>query len=684
MPIKKLLVANRGEIACRIFQTTERLGITSVAVYSDADSRARHVSLADEALRIGPAPAGASYLDPQAILKAARECGADAIHPGYGFLSENADFADACRDAGFIFVGPCPDTIRKMSEKDGAKALMEAVGVAVIPGHKGTEQDPAALRNAGDALGYPLLIKAVAGGGGRGMRAVRAPDEFSGALDAAKREARSAFGDDRMLLERLISPTRHIEVQVFGDSHGNVVHLFERDCSIQRRHQKIVEEAPAPALSDALRGAMGEAAVKAAKAIGYQGAGTVEFLLEPAASESSETSPFYFMEMNTRLQVEHPVTEMVTGIDLVEWQLQVADGHRLPLLQDEIVLRGHSIEVRVCAEDPAAQFLPTTGRIDYLAEPEPCESLRVETGVRRGDEVSVHYDSMLAKLVVWGEDRDRARSRLSRALVQYRLAGLATNLSLLTRIVHHWDFETGSFDNTFIEENEEALLDAPQIEVETLLALASFEALLSRARRSDVRAGQSGDPYSPWAATDGWRLNGEGGEVLHFIENAEERICEVRRTGEHQYVVSLSDRTISVSGRTLDWCELDSSRTVVHQFEARLLGQTLVATSVLHGEQLTLFVDGQTYRLSSRDLDGGLLEEAASAGAVVTPMPGKIIEVLVREGDQVEKGQAMVVLEAMKMEHSVRAETCATVVTLNVTVGDEVDDGATLVVLAAR
>lgn len=691
MSIKKVLVANRGEIACRIFQTTRRLGILGVAVYSDVDAHARHVELADEAYRIGPAPAGESYLDIQAILAAARESGADAIHPGYGFLSENADFAQACRDAGLVFVGPTPEAIRSMAEKDGAKALMEAAGVPVIPGCAGIDQDPRALHEAGDQLGYPLLIKAVAGGGGRGMRAVRSSEEFSTALDAARREARGAFGDDRMLLEKLLSPTRHIEVQVFGDRHGNVVHLFERDCSIQRRHQKILEEAPAAALSDALRESIGKAAVRAAEAIGYQGAGTVEFLLAPGSnsSDSSQTeSPFYFMEMNTRLQVEHPVTEMVTGIDLVEWQIRVADGEALPLRQAEIVLRGHSIEARICAEDPAAEFLPTAGRIDYLAEPEPREHLRVETGVRQGDEVTVYYDSMLAKLVVWGEDRAAAQSRLREVLAQYQLAGMATNLPLLCRIAHHPDFEAGSFDNTFIESNQAVLIGDAKAAEDMLPVLASLGAMLSRACRSQARAALRRDPHSPWNATDSWRLNGELHEVLHFIENGEEWTSEIRRTGDGVYAVRIAAAGVSrdeirVSGRTLEWRELDPGRAVVHRFEARISGRGIALTSVLHGAQLTFFIEGETYRLSSRDLAGGFTEEAASAGAVLTPMPGQIIEVLVCEGDRVEKGQPLVVLEAMKMEHSVRAESCAIVETLNVALGDQVEEGSTLLVLAA-
>ena len=689
MSIKKVLVANRGEIACRIFQTTRRMGIVGVAVYSDADARARHVELADESLHLGPSPSSESYLNVQAILQAATRCGADAIHPGYGFLSENADFAAACLAAGFIFIGPDEDTIRKMAEKDGAKALMEAAGVAVIPGHAGNDQDPEALRAAGDQLGYPLLIKAIAGGGGRGMRAVSSASEFPEALEAAKREARGAFGDDRMLLERLLSPTRHIEVQLFGDAHGNLVHLFERDCSIQRRHQKIVEEAPAPGLSEGLRSRLGAAAVTAGRAIGYRGAGTVEFLLDTGtASKGSAEPPFYFMEMNTRLQVEHPVTEMVTGIDLVEWQIRVADGQPLPLRQDEISRRGHSVEVRICAEDPAADFLPTAGPIHYLAAPELGAALRVETGIRQGDEISVYYDSMLAKLVVWGEDRSVALSRLREALSQYHLAGVATNLSLLARIAHHPGFENGSVDTDFIEANEASLLQTSATDDATVLVLASLDSVLSRTCRSNASAARSKDHHSPWNATDTWRLNSKIHDVLHFVAGGEEWTTEVRFEGSSgvgdAYWMRVSGEEIRAAGRTICWQEFDSGRGVAHRFAATLAERTTAVVSVLYGAQLTLFFEGETFRLSAKDLASGNELAVTGEGVVLTPMPGKIIEVLVSEGDAVEAGQPMIVLEAMKMEHSVRAAGDAIVESLNVSVGDQVDDGATLLVLVVR
>ena len=678
MTIKKLLVANRGEIACRIFETTRRLGITGIAVYSDADAGARHIARADTAVRIGRSPASESYLDVGAVLDAARESGADAIHPGYGFLSENADFAQACVDAGFVFVGPRSETIREMAEKDRAKALMEAAGVAVIPGHKGSDQSPEALRAAGDELGYPLLIKAVAGGGGRGMRAVHAPEEFAAALEAAKREARGAFGDERMLLERLLTPTRHIEVQIFGDAHGNVVHLFERDCSIQRRHQKIVEEAPAPFISEKLRKRVGEAAVKAAKAIGYEGAGTVEFLLD--ATPGSEA--FYFMEMNTRLQVEHPVSEMVTDVDLVEWQLHVAAGNPLPRKQKEIRLNGHSIEVRVCAEDPANDFLPTAGRIDYLAEPHAKRSLRIETGVREGDEVSVYYDSMLAKLVAWGKDREAARKRLRKALGRYHVAGLATNISFLARIIDHEGFEKGAFDNTFIDSNQKALMDAPPLDTQMLLAVASFDAMLSRSRHSEARAVAAGNTGSPWNATDAWRLNMASSEILHFVADSRECETTVRRTEHDAYTVRIGEDDFALSGTTLEWKEVDQGRTTSHAFVANIAGRKFDVRSVAHGSSLTFFIEGETYRIASRDVASSEAEDAASAGSILTPMPGKIIEVLVSAGDRVERGQPMVVLEAMKMEHTVCADADAMVEEVSVAAGDQVDDGATLLVLA--
>src|SRR6266702_728471 len=443
----KILIANRGEIACRIIRTARRMGIATVAVYSEADAAALHVALADEARLIGPPPARESYLDIAAVIAAARDSGAAAVHPGYGFLSENAEFAEACAKAGLVFIGPSPEVIRAMGSKAAAKALMEAHGVPVVPGYHGAEQHEGRLVAEAGRIGFPVMIKASAGGGGRGMRIVAGVGEFAAALDGARREAVGAFGDDRMLIERYLAAPRHIEVQVFGDAHGNAVHLFERDCSIQRRHQKIIEEAPAPGLDPAQRAAIGNAALKAARAVGYVGAGTVEFIV-PTDKKAGDA--FYFMEMNTRIQVEHPVTEAVTGVDLVEWQLRIAAGEELPLRQEELALNGHAIEARLYAENPARDFLPSTGTLHALHLPEG-EGVRVESGVRAGDSVSPFYDPMIAKLIAWGEDRETARARLRRALGDTALVGVATNLGFLTRVAADPDFAAGRVDTRFIE-----------------------------------------------------------------------------------------------------------------------------------------------------------------------------------------------------------------------------------------
>ncbi len=447
----RILIANRGEIACRVIRTARRMGIDTVAIYSEADEGAMHVAMADEARLIGPAPPRESYLNIDRVVAAARDSGAEAMHPGYGFLSENAEFAEACAAAGIVFIGPSPDAIRAMGSKAAAKALMEAHGVPVVPGYHGADQDDSLLLAEAEGIGFPVIIKASAGGGGRGMRVVADAGEFARALDGARREAKGAFGDDTMLIERYLERPRHIEVQIFGDSHGNIVHLFERDCSIQRRHQKIVEEAPAPGLTQERRLYIGEAAVAAARAVDYVGAGTVEFIAEDGAER------FYFMEMNTRLQVEHPVTEAVTGLDLVEWQFRIAAGERLPLRQEEIALSGHAIEVRLYAENPARGFLPATGTLHRLHWPQG-EAIRVDTGVRPGDTVTPFYDPMIAKIIAHGSDRATARARLARALADTALLGVATNLGFLARIVADADFAAGAVDTGFIERRRAALL----------------------------------------------------------------------------------------------------------------------------------------------------------------------------------------------------------------------------------
>ena len=504
-----VLIANRGEIACRVIRTLKRLGIRAIAVYSDADQGALHVAQADQAIRIGPAPASESYLRADAILDAARRAGAQAIHPGYGFLAENAGFARACRDAGLIFVGPSPEAIETMGAKDRAKAVAAAAEVPLVPGHHGGAQDDASLLEAAHELGFPVLLKAVAGGGGKGMRVVARPDEFAAALEGARREAQAAFGDERMLLERYLDAPRHIEVQVFGDRHGQVVHLFERDCSVQRRHQKVLEEAPAPGISAQQRAALGATAVRLARAIDYTGAGTIEFLMD-------QSGAFYFMEMNTRLQVEHPVTEMITGLDLVEWQLRVAAGERLPLSQKEIALAGHAIEGRLYAEDPEHGFLPSTGTLAHARLPASGPSVRVETGVRAGDRISPFYDPMLAKIVVWGPDRAAALRRLRGALFDTEVVGLSTNLEFLARVVDHDAFASGAVATAFVADHAaELLAPAPPPDDEALAIAALW--LLCRQRREAVAAAAAGaDPHSPWHRVDGWRLNDVGHQTLRL------------------------------------------------------------------------------------------------------------------------------------------------------------------------
>ncbi|MFT6578772.1 MAG: 3-methylcrotonyl-CoA carboxylase alpha subunit, partial [Zhongshania sp.] len=496
----KILIANRGEIACRVIKTARKMGILTVAVYSDADANALHVSMADEAIHIGASPARESYLDIDKIIAAAKLSGAQAIHPGYGFLSENAEFCRRCAAENIVFIGPPTSAIVAMGSKSAAKQIMEAAGVPLVPGYHGDDQDPEIIRKAANDMGYPVLLKATAGGGGKGMRQVWSAEEFDSALQAAKREALNGFGDDTMLVEKYLTQPRHIEIQVFCDSHGNAVYLFERDCSIQRRHQKVIEEAPAPGLSESLRSEMGDAAVRAAQAIDYVGAGTVEFLLDRDGS-------FYFMEMNTRLQVEHPVTEMITGLDLVDWQLRVAAGATLPLKQNELQIRGHAIEARIYAEDPNNEFLPQTGTLHFLETPPESAHVRVDTGVREGDEVSVFYDPMIAKLIVWDRDRSAALRRLSSALKQYRISGVINNIDFLHTISRHEAFAAADFDTGFIGKHEDSLLDNVSSQNPTRLALAALYLVLAQKQRINNYASASNDVNSPWNNPYNWRPN---------------------------------------------------------------------------------------------------------------------------------------------------------------------------------
>jgi 3-methylcrotonyl-CoA carboxylase alpha subunit len=657
----KILIANRGEIACRVIRTARCMGIRTVAVYSEADANALHVEMADEAWLIGPPPARESYLRIDAILDAARRSGAEAIHPGYGFLSENAGFAEACARAGITFVGPPPSAIRAMGGKSEAKALMEPAGVPLVPGYHGADQDPGLLRREAERIGYPLLIKASAGGGGKGMRVVSSAEEFDAQLAGAKREAAGAFGDDRVLLEKYLTRPRHVEIQVFADGHGECVYLFERDCSIQRRHQKVVEEAPAPDLDPDTRRRMGEAAVAAAKAIGYVGAGTVEFLLD-------EDGSFYFMEMNTRLQVEHPVTEFITGQDLVEWQFRVAAGGRLPLTQDELSINGHAIEVRLYAEDPMRDFLPQTGRLDHLAFPEPGPHVRIDAGVRAGDQISIHYDPMIAKLIVWDRDRPGAVRRLREALAATQVAGLNANVAFLSAIAAHPAFMEADLDTRFIERHQADLLPAPAPADDRTLALAALGVLLERAARARAAARASGDPYSPWARSDGWRLNDDAHDTLLFKDGGEDRAVHLtyRRDGYH---FRLGGGGIVARGG------LAADGTLL----ADLDGTRLRATFVRRGSEVTVFGHGGSHRLTLVEPLAGADAAEAPGGRLAAPMPGRVIAVLVEPGATVAKGQPLVVLEAMKMEHTIKAPADGVVETVRYAVGDQVEDGAELI-----
>ena len=657
---EKLLVANRGEIACRIMRTARALGLRTVAVYSEADVGAMHVAEADEAYLIGPAPAAESYLAVDRILEAVRRSAADAIHPGYGFLAENAEFAEAVAAAGSVFVGPPPAAIRAMGLKDAAKAIMERAGVAVVPGYHGADQSPELLADKAHEIGYPVLIKAVAGGGGKGMRRVDQAGRFADALAGAKRESMSAFGDDNVLVEKYLTQPRHIEIQVFADGHGNVVHLFERDCSMQRRHQKVVEEAPAPDMPPAMRQAMGEAALAAARAIGYVGAGTVEFIADVA--DGLQPDLFYFMEMNTRLQVEHPVTEMITGTDLVEWQLRVAAGEPLPCRQDDLAIHGHAIEVRIYAENPATGFLPATGRLTRFRPPAAAPWLRIDTGVREGDRVTSYYDPMIAKLVAGGADRAAALRRLRQALDTFQIAGLTTNLDFLRRLAAHPGFAAKELDTGFIERHG-AALTAPAAVSDRVLALACIAALAGRTAPT-----RDGDPYSPWRRRDGWRLNDEGHDVLRLISGDDVLEVSIRYPRGGGYVLELPGGTIAADG------EIDDQGTLV----ADLGGERVRAAIVREGDELIVLADGATHRLALYDPLHVADEEQATVPAINAPLPGKIIQVLVEPGAEVAKGAPLIVLEAMKMEHTITAPAAGRIARVNVVAGEQVDEGVEL------
>jgi len=660
----KILIANRGEIACRVIRTARQMGLRTVAVYSEADAGARHVRLADEAVAIGPAAARESYLCIERIIAVARATGAEAIHPGYGFLSENEEFALACEQAGIVFVGPPAAAIRTMGSKAAAKTLMAKAGVPLVPGYHGDDQDAAVLGRQADAIGYPVLIKASAGGGGKGMRIVGAPADFAEALASCKREASSSFGDDRVLLEKYLQRPRHIEIQVFADSHGRAVHLFERDCSVQRRHQKVIEEAPAPGLSPMRRSAMGKAAIEAALAVGYVGAGTVEFIAD-------QDGTFYFMEMNTRLQVEHPVTEMITGLDLVEWQLRVAAGEALPLAQEQLTIRGHALEARIYAEDPDKGFLPSTGRLVHLAPPPESLHVRVDTGVEQNDEISPHYDPMIAKLIVWDDTRERAVSRMLQALAQYRIVGVANNVGFLSRLIACPAFSQADLDTGLIE-REHDILFAGDVEPprEVWLAVALAELLRERAAAKEY-ADRDPDPHSPWHSRDGWRLNSVARRNLMFRCGERDKSIAVAYVGR-EFVLELDGRATCANGQL----------QLGGQLRADLGGTRASMVVVAAAEKRHVFLHGCCHVLSAVDPLSRIVDAGGMEGGLTAPMPGKVVALLAKPGQRVAKGGPLLILEAMKMEHTIAAPADGTVTRFRFEVGEQVADGAELVEFA--
>lgn len=654
---EKILIANRGEIACRIIKTARKKGIKTVAVYSSVDAKAKHVRLADEAYEIGGAEAKDSYLNMGKIIQVAKTSGAQAIHPGYGFLSENEAFADLCENEGIRFVGPTADVIELMGLKDRAKEAMEQAGVPVVPGYDGENQNEDYLLEKANEIGFPLLIKAVAGGGGKGMRLVSKESEFLSSLASAKREAKVAFANDRVLLEKYIKKSRHIEVQVFADMVGNVVYLHERDCSLQRRHQKIVEEAPAPDLSEDMRFEIGETATKAAKAIKYRGAGTIEFIVD--VENGLKDAPFYFMEMNTRLQVEHPVTELITGIDLVEWQLRVASGERLPLMQDDIRLNGHAFEVRLYAEDPSIEFLPQTGILHHFSYPKENDNFRLDAGVEEGDEVTIYYDPMIAKLIVWGQNRVEALRHMRRVIKDTAIAGVKTNLEFLHKIFHHKAFNVADIDTGFIDHHINTLTRRTDQSFVPVLALASLSELMPHTDGNDV-----------WDWSDGWQLNHNLRVKQTFTENG---------ISFNIWVTYLRDGfSIEVDGQEYQIKLLKQQKDDIHIL---LDGKKVSGKVVKQKNDFTIFCEGMVSYLH-HFIPGADQEDIGDTdGKVITPMPGKLSKILVSDGAVVDKNQPLMVLEAMKMEHTIKAPKPGVVAFNKLNEGAQISDGQMLLTI---
>ena len=662
----KILIANRGEIACRVIRTCRRLGIRTVAVYSEADADAQHARLADEAWPIGGPRPQDSYLRGDVVIDVAKKSGAQAIHPGYGFLSENADFADAVEAAGLVFIGPKAASMRKMGSKAGAKELMHARGVPVVPGYTGENQDPAHLQAEADRVGYPLMIKAAHGGGGKGMRIVRDASEFAAALESCQREAASAFGRDRVLIERYIGEPRHIEIQVFADRHGQTIHLNERECSAQRRYQKVVEESPSPFLTPELRQRMGEAAVEAARAIDYVNAGTVEFIVGPQGD-------FYFMEINTRLQVEHPVTELVTGLDLVEWQLRVAAGERLPKHQQDITSSGHAIEVRLYAEDPSQGFLPGSGKLETLRLPEPSAHVRIDAGVVEGDTVTIHYDPMIAKLIVWDADRPRALARLREALADCEIVGPKSNIAFLEKLVRHPRIVDGTIHTAYLDRHLDEVLPREEALPPAHLALAATAALLHDEAATRGAAAASGDPFSPWAIADGWRLGHAGERLLCFLHEGQRLELHARGAGGDY-------RLLGGGGET----QVRGARVVGGRLVAEVDGRQHRMRARADARSASVHDGGRRIRLER--VPAFRFEDNASAGRgdrLTAPMPGRIVLVRAQPGQDVAEGEELLVMEAMKMELSLRAPRAGKVAAIQAAAGDFVDADAVLLRLEA-
>lgn len=662
----KILIANRGEIACRVIKTARKMGIRTVAVFSDADRQSLHVKMADEAIHIGASASKDSYLVGEKILQAALKTGAQAIHPGYGFLSENASFAKQCVENDIVFIGPPIGAIESMGSKSAAKTIMENANVPLVPGYHGEDQDPEILKKSADDMGYPVLLKAVAGGGGKGMRQVWSEDEFHQALMQAKSESMASFSDDQMLVEKYLTQPRHVEFQVFCDQHGNGVYLFERDCSVQRRHQKVIEEAPAPNMPEALRKQMGDAAVRAAKAIDYEGAGTVEFLLDNDGS-------FFFMEMNTRLQVEHPVTEMITGEDLVEWQLRVADGEVLPKSQDQLTLKGHSFESRIYAEDPNNDFLPTSGHLAFVKTPEQNANVRIDTGVLQGDDVSPYYDPMIAKLIVWDQDRDRALARMARSLSEYHIHGVTTNIPFLYNLATSEPFKTADIDTGFIEKHEAVLFDQTALNVNNCLALICLYLILQQQA--------IGSADSPWHVNSAWRMNQPNSYKRQisigddqYLLVAEEEVAQAQRSTANRAF------TISVNGKSFMASAVLDHQTIIAEVDGHQQ-QALIASQ---GNAYTLFTqDGAlAFELVMPDL--GDAQSDSAQGDFNAPMNGTIVEVMVTPNEVVEEGSVLLVMEAMKMQYTIAAPSNGVVTELFCAQGDLVSGGDELLSFEAN